>query len=280
MKLKTLVVMAAMTLLPRNTLAQTATFAGRVTSSGGTPLGGANVGIPDAGIGAITNSDGRYSFNVAIEGTAGRRVTIVARYIGYKPQRLPAALTPGRSDYDFTLERDVLHLDAVVVTGTSAATSQKMTPFSVVVIDDVQIKEVPSASPLGTLAGKVAGVSFVTPSGQPGSTPHIRLRAATSLVASADPMVRRGSVLQPASSPGARWGWRIRRTQWNETQIHPGSTSRHAARDARPSHRANAQERGELHLGRIGPIAFASAVDHKSGSWVLCHLWPLLAVGF
>ncbi len=182
-------VMAAMTLAPRDTLAQTATFAGRVTSAAGTPLGGANVGIPDAGIGAITDSAGRYSFNVAVDRTAGRNVMIVARYIGYKPQRLPVTLTPGRSDHDFTLERDVLHLEAVIVTGTSAATSQRMTPFSVSVIDDVQIREVPSASPLGTLAGRIAGASFVTPSGQPGSTPRIRLRAATSIVASADPMV-------------------------------------------------------------------------------------------
>src|SRR5205814_10163209 len=52
-----------------------------------------------------------------------------------------------------------------------------------------QIKEVPSSSPLGALAGKVPGASVITASGQPGSEQSIRLRSATSLTGRQDPLV-------------------------------------------------------------------------------------------
>jgi TonB-linked SusC/RagA family outer membrane protein len=119
----------------------------------------------------------------------GRSVNVLARYIGYKPKTMTVVLAAGRVDKDFELEKDVLNLEQVVVTGVSAATSQKNTAFSVGVVDASQMKETPSSSPLGGLEGKVAGASVVTTSGQPGSEPAIRLRSATSLTGRQDPLV-------------------------------------------------------------------------------------------
>src|SRR5213075_452307 len=111
------------------------------------------------------------------------------KYIGYKPKRLPLTLAVGRVEKDFELEKDILNLEEVVVTGTSKATSQKKTAFSVGVVDNAQIKEVPAASPIGSLNGKIPGASVITTSGQPGSEPSIRLRSATSLTGRQDPLV-------------------------------------------------------------------------------------------
>ena len=110
----------------------------------------------------------------------------MARYIGYKPKRLPITLSAGRVQHDFVLEKDVLNLEEVVVTGTSEATSQKKATFSVGVVDNSQIKDVPASSPLATLSGKIPGASTVTSSGQPGAAPSIRLRSATSLTGRQD----------------------------------------------------------------------------------------------
>src|SRR5512146_2847074 len=92
-----------------------------------------------------------------------------ARFIGYKPKRLPVTITGNRFEHDFALARDVLNLEEVVVTGTSAATEQKKTPFTVNVVDNTQIKEAPAVSPIASLDGKIPGAAVVTTSGQPGS---------------------------------------------------------------------------------------------------------------
>ncbi|MCC6772627.1 MAG: SusC/RagA family TonB-linked outer membrane protein [Gemmatimonadaceae bacterium] len=168
--------------------AQDAVFSGTVSSIAG-PLGGASVGIPELGVGSITGIDGRYSFTLDVGRTAGRSVTMVVRYIGYKPKRMAVTLVAGRVDKDFELERDVLSLEQVVVTGVSDATSQQKTAFSVSVVDNSAIKDAPFQSPVAALAGKVAGASVVSTSGQPGDAPAIRLRSATSLTGRQDPLV-------------------------------------------------------------------------------------------
>jgi len=169
--------------------AQTAVFTGKVTSAAGQPLGGASVGIPDLGVGGIADASGNYTFTIDLGGRVGRTANVVARYIGYKPKRLPLTLAAGRVQHDFSLDKDVLNLEEVVVTGTSEATSQKKTAFSVGVVDNSQIKDVPAASPIGALQGKIPGASVITTSGQPGEAPAIRLRSATSLTGRQDPLI-------------------------------------------------------------------------------------------
>lgn len=167
--------------------AQNAVVTGRVTTVG-TPLGGANVGIPELGIGAVTGIDGRYTFSVPIARANGRQVVLVARFIGYKPKRQAITLS-ARVDQDFELEKDVLSLEQVVVTGVSDATSQTKTAFSVAVVDNSAIKDAPMPSPIAALSGKIAGASVVTTSGAPGKEPSIRLRSATSLTGRQDPLI-------------------------------------------------------------------------------------------
>ena len=171
------------------TAAQNVTFSGRVLSSDGQPLAGASVGITEMGAGAITTEQGRYSFFLSAALVNGKTVNVVARHIGYKPKRMPVTVTSGAIEKDFLLDRDVLQLEQVVVTGTSGATSQLKTPFTVNVVDNQQIKEVPASSPVGALEGKVAGAEVITTNGEPGSAPAIRLRAATSLTGRQDPLI-------------------------------------------------------------------------------------------
>lgn len=170
--------------------AQSVVFSGRVTAQNGQPLAGASVGIPDLGVGSIAREDGRYSFTVEESRVRNRTVNLTARFIGYKPIRAQVVNPSGAITKDFTMERDVLNLEQVVVTGVSEATSQRKTPFAVAVIDNTQIREVPSvSSPVQALQGKIAGASIQNTSGQPGSAPAIRLRSATSLTGRQDPLI-------------------------------------------------------------------------------------------
>ena len=157
--------------------APSVTYSGRVMAADGQPLAGASVGITELEIGSITNEQGQYSFSARADRSNGRTITIVARHIGYKPGRYTIRVSGNAVQHDFSLERDILQLNEVVVTGTSAATEKTKTPFSVAVVDNQQIKEVPAASPIGVLAGKIPGAEVITTNGQPGSEPSIRLRS-------------------------------------------------------------------------------------------------------
>ncbi|MCO4101291.1 MAG: SusC/RagA family TonB-linked outer membrane protein [Gemmatimonas sp.] len=185
-----LVAAAALAVIPAAGLSaqQNATVTGRVATNGA-PLGGAQVGIVELGVGSVTDAQGRFTFTVDPARAGGKQVTVLARTIGYRPVKHIITLTAGRIEQNFNLEKDVLNLEAVVTTGVSDATSQKKTTFSVAAVDNAQIKEAPASSPLGALSGRVAGASVTAVNGEPGSAPRIRLRGPTSLTGSQDPLI-------------------------------------------------------------------------------------------
>ncbi|MFN2564387.1 MAG: SusC/RagA family TonB-linked outer membrane protein [Gemmatimonadaceae bacterium] len=179
----------AAALWPEPGIAQTVVVTGRVLSEARQPLAGASVAIPELGVGGVASAEGRFTFTVDASRARGRTVNVVARFLGYKPKRLPVTLTGERVEHEFVLERDVLQLEQVVVTGTSGATEQRKATFSVGVVDATQLREAPAISPIGGLQGKIAGASVIATSGQPGSAPAIRLRAPTSLTGRQDPLI-------------------------------------------------------------------------------------------
>lgn len=185
-----LLAVALLAAIPAMRLAaqQNATVTGRVTSAGA-PLGGAQVGIVELGIGNVTDAQGRFTFSVDPARAGGKQVTVLARTIGYRPSKRIVTLQAGRVELNFELEKDILNLEAVVTTGVSDATSQKKTTFAVAAVDNQQIKEAPASSPLGALSGRVAGASVTAVNGEPGSAPRIRLRGPTSLTGSQDPLI-------------------------------------------------------------------------------------------
>ena len=93
-RLTTVLALAALTSVATSeALAQNAAgFTGRVTTAAGQALGGANVGIPELGVGGVADTEGRYTFTVDVSGRTGRSVQVVARSIGYKPKRMPVTL--------------------------------------------------------------------------------------------------------------------------------------------------------------------------------------------
>jgi len=168
-------------------LAAQSTITGRVTTGSG-PLENALVAIPNLpGASARSDAQGNYRLVAAVPN--GQSVIVLARAVGYKPSRITVTIANGQATASFQLERDVLNLDQMVVTGTSDAISTRKTAFSVGVVDAAQLKEAPATSPLGGLNGRVAGATVTATSGSPGSAPAIRLRGATSLTGRQDPLI-------------------------------------------------------------------------------------------
>ena len=174
---------------PAQSQEATAVITGKVTAEGGRPVGGASVFFPDFHIGANTAPDGSYTIRLPADRVKGQTVQLTARYIGYSPVQHAVTLSAGTQEQSFSLTRDVVQLNEVVVTGTGSATETKKIPFAVGVVSADQLKEVPSVSALGGLAGKVPGVAVLDANGEPGAAPAIRLRASTSITGTQDPLV-------------------------------------------------------------------------------------------
>lgn len=183
---RTLFALATM-LLGSSALAAQSTITGRVTTGSG-PLENALVALPEVP-GATARTDVQGAYRIVANVPDGQAVIVLARAVGYKPGRLTITISNRQGTASFQLDRDVLNLDQMVVTGTSDAISTRKTAFSVGIVDAAQLKEAPSTSPLGGLSGRVAGATITSVSGSPGSAPAIRLRGATSLTGRQDPLI-------------------------------------------------------------------------------------------
>lgn len=175
--------------VPSLATAQEAVVSGKVKGTQGELLAGAIVAFQELSLAVSTNSSGTYTVTIGGDRVHGQPVTVSVRYIGYAPDSQTITLTPGTHAQDFQLEPDPFRLTEVIVTGTAAPTERKDLTFSAPTIDASQLQEAPGVNALSALGGKAAGVRTLQPNGEPGSAPKLRLRAATSLTGTQDPLI-------------------------------------------------------------------------------------------
>ena len=162
--------------------AQAQEISGTITSSEdelGVP--GASVLVKGTTIGTVTNMDGNYTLEVPADANI-----LVYSFIGMKTQEISI---DGRATIDVVLESDIFGLDEVIVSGVASGTPRKKMSITVGKVGEKALKEVPATSPGAALQGKLAGVTVVSATGNPGSAPAIRLRGSTSLLGSQAPLV-------------------------------------------------------------------------------------------
>ena len=183
------------TLLPSTTAALVAVAAmgaqaqaqrrvtGTVTGEGGTPLAAATVQVVGTQTATYTNEAGRFSIQAG-DGTQTLRV----RRIGYRLRTV--TLTPGQTDVgSIALERDVLQLEAQVVTGTATSVSRANAANAVATVSAEQlVGRAPAQTVDNALQGKVAGAIISTNSGAPGGGSQVQLRGVTSINSNSSPL--------------------------------------------------------------------------------------------
>ena len=158
-------------------LAQTQ-VSGTVTSSeDGSPVIGASIKVVGTNTGTVTNIDGNFSLNVSAN------AKLEVSYIGMVTKTVKAA-----NNMKIVLDPDNHALDEVMVV---AYGTQKKSAFtgSAAIVGAEQIGKVQVTNAVDALKGKAAGVQIYTGSGQPGSTPTIRIRGFNSINAGNDPLI-------------------------------------------------------------------------------------------
>ena len=117
----------------------------------GQPIPDVTISIVGQQVGVHTNDNGEYRRRVP-----SSEVLVLARQLGYK--RTTTRLGSGENSADFALERDVLQLEGVVVTGVATTTDRRVAATSVSTVSASELNRVPARSVESNLAGKVAGV--------------------------------------------------------------------------------------------------------------------------
>jgi len=131
-------------------------------------------------IGVITNIDGEFSISIPDGITR-----FYCSYVGYDV--VEVKLTPGKNQYDITLQPSAHMLDAVVVTGYQTVERRKLTAaVSKIDISDQMVGATKSIDQ--ALAGQIAGLSVSNISGTPGAPAKIRIRGTSSLNGTQDPL--------------------------------------------------------------------------------------------
>ena len=141
------------------------------------PISGAQVFVSGTVVGTLTGAQGTYR----LEGVPAGQQTITVRLIGYKELSQTVSVTSGQvATADFAVEQTALRLQDIVVTGVVGETPQIKLPFTVERLS-AQDLPVPASDASSLLAGKAAGVSVISGSGQPGAEASIVLRGPTSI---------------------------------------------------------------------------------------------------
>lgn len=148
------------------------TVTGKVTEANtGEPVIGATVSIKGQAIGTITSVDGDYSLE-----NVPANATLIFKVIGMKTVE---ESVNNRTVINMRLEDDNQMLDEVIVVGYGTVKKRDLTG-SIASIPSTDIANRPSANPLTSLQGKVAGVQVVN-TGRAGQDPEIRIRGTNSI---------------------------------------------------------------------------------------------------
>ena len=165
-------------LLSASAIAQQIAVNGHVKDATGEPIIGATVRIVGEQGGAATDIDGNFTLSVS----QGAKLQV--SYIGYQTQEVTA-----QSNLVVVLQEDAAKsLNEVVVIGYGAVKKSDLTGSVAALKPDSKNKGL-VVNPQDMLAGKVAGVSVISNSGQPGAGAQMRIRGGSSLSASNDPLI-------------------------------------------------------------------------------------------
>ncbi len=141
---------------------------------------GATIVVKGTTVAAQSDFNGKYSIKAQPD------QTLVFSYVGFVTTEVAIN---GLSVIDLVLKPDVVNIEQVIVAGVAANTPKSKVSISVSKVNASDLEQVPGASAVNALQGKVAGVTIVNASGNPGSSSGVRLRGSTSVIGDSKPLI-------------------------------------------------------------------------------------------
>jgi TonB-linked SusC/RagA family outer membrane protein len=183
-KLRAIVSLAGMLLCTLWLNAQV-TISGKVTDSKGNPVPGATISVKNSTLATATDADGVFSLATTLKAGA---IEVMFSSVGLKSETRRITATDGLNTIDISLADDILGLDEVVVTGTTAGTTRKQLGSFISTVKSDQLNKGAPANALQALQGKTAGAQIIQNSGDPAGGMSVRLRGISTVNASSEPL--------------------------------------------------------------------------------------------
>ncbi|SFB79109.1 TonB-linked outer membrane protein, SusC/RagA family [Parapedobacter composti] len=153
--------------------AQEIPVAGVVRDQQGNPLPGVSVVERGTGKGVKTDENGFYEISIT---SAGR--TLIFSSVGFHAQQHVIRAAAG--SFDITLEEDLSSLDEVVIIGYQDVTRRKTTG-AIASVKGKEFENTPYTTFDAMLQGRVAGMTVLSPSGEPGTNNIVNIRGSSNL---------------------------------------------------------------------------------------------------
>ncbi len=154
-------------------------ISGKVKSMEGEELPGVNVLIKGTTIGTVTDVNGDYRITVPDE-----NAVLVFSYVGYVTEEIAVE---NQLVIDIVLIQTVESLSEVIVIGYGTVKKSDLTG-AVSSVKSEELKAIPVTSFDQALQGRAAGVQVIQTTGAPGGETNIRIRGASSVNASSEPL--------------------------------------------------------------------------------------------
>ncbi len=143
------------------------------------PLIGASIIAAGTLAGAVTDVDGKYSFQAPADAKQ-----VVVSFTGYTTATVDI---PASNQVDVALAAGSV-LDAVVVTGYGGTLKQKQVASAIVTIKADEFNGGSVVNPTQLLEGKVAGLVIAQPGSDPNAAPSVRLRGTSTIAGNTEPL--------------------------------------------------------------------------------------------
>jgi TonB-linked SusC/RagA family outer membrane protein len=152
---------------------------GNVTDDNGLPLASVTVQERDTNNGVLTDFDGNFTIEVGSD-----KSVLVFTFIGMETL---SKTVEGNTTMNIRMQDNEQSLDEVVVVGYGTLSKRRVTG-SIASISPEEIAAIPVISVENAIIGQVAGVQVQEVSGEPGSSPKIKIRGSGSISAGSDPL--------------------------------------------------------------------------------------------
>jgi TonB-linked SusC/RagA family outer membrane protein len=174
--------------------AQDRTITGTVTSDDGAALPGVSVIVKGTTQGTVTDTDGKYTLSVPANAS-----TLIFSFIGYVSSESDIG---GRTTIDITMASDTKQLSEVVVVGYGTQLKQELTG-NIAKVGSENLTNVPVATLESAVQGRASGVYINQGSGKLGAGMSIRIRGASSVSASNQPLYVVDGIIVNSADPGS-----------------------------------------------------------------------------
>ncbi len=162
-------------------LGQTVQISGTVTSQeDGLTLPGVFVTVKGTTLGALTDSDGKYTLSVP----QGMN-TLVFSFIGMKPQEIPIQ---GRTRIDVVMLPDLVGLDEIVVTAVGISREKRELGYNVQSVESEILTSRPNSDIVNSLAGRTSGIQVISTAGDAGAAAYLTIRGSHSITGNNEPL--------------------------------------------------------------------------------------------